>query len=358
MTTPSEQKNSDDISVKELILNIRKWVVFIFSKWKLLFILMVAGGVAGYFYGKSKPTLYQAESTFVLDEGKSTGSALSGLAFLGMGGDNASAGLFSSTQNIMWLYKSRLMLHQTLMSQVNYNKRKRLLIDIFLDENGLREKIDPVHSLKNIGFKEGTPVDSLNTEQSNIVLACIGMLKGNDYLSVLETNKAENLITISFKSRDEQFSKLFTEVLVNNVNQYYIETKTKKTNEEIKVLERKADSARMMLNSNMYEAASSIDAVPNANPLKTTLRVAPQRKKVDVDAATAMYVELARNLETRRMALAQETPLIQIVDGPIYPLDVIRPSSVKLAIMGALLFAVLTSIILILVKWYRSIIHS
>ncbi len=358
MTTPSEQKNSDDLSLKELILNIRKWIAFIFSKWKLILILTVAGGVAGYFYGKSKPTLYQAESTFVLDEGKASGSALSGLAFLGMGGDNSSAGLFSSTENIMWLYKSRLMLHKTLLSQVNYKGAKRLLIDIFLDENGLREKVDKVHLLKNIGFKEGTPVDSLNAEQSNVMLACIGMLKGEEYLRVLETSKAENLITISFKSRDEQFSKLLTEVLVNNVNQYYIETKTKKTNEEIKVLERKADSARMMLNTNMYEVASSVDAVPNANPLKATLRVAPQRKKVDVDAATAMYVELAKNLETRRMALAQETPLIQIVDGPVYPLDVIKPSSVKLGIIGAILFAVLTSVILILVKWYRNIIVS
>jgi hypothetical protein len=357
MTTLPEQKSSDDISIKELILNIRKWIAFIFSKWKIILVVMAAGGIAGYFYARSKDTLYQAESTFVLDEGKSGGSALSGLAFLGMGGGDASVGLFSSTQNIIWLYKSRLMLHQTLLSQVNYGGKKRLLIDIFLDENGLRKKIDPA-LLKNIDFKEGTPVDSLNAGQSNVMLACIGMLKGEEYLEILETNKAENLITISFKSRDEQFSKLFTEVLVNNVNQYYIATKTKKTNEEIKVLERKADSARMMLNANMYEVASSIDAVPNANPLKMTLRVAPQRKKVDVDAATAMYIELAKNLETRRMALAQETPLIQIVDGPVYPLNVIKPSSIKLAIMGALLFAFLTSALLILIKWYRNIMGS
>lgn len=359
MDTVQKPQKSDEISLKELILNIRKWISYVFSQWKIILIFLVVGAVAGYLYTKTKDTLYSAESTFVLDEGKSGGNALSGLAFLGMDMENASAGLFSSAKNIIWLYKSRLMLHQTLLTPVTYKGKKQLLIDIFLQENGIKEKvIDKEPSLKNLHFAERMEVDSLDKDQSSIMLSCIGLLKGDKYLDISETSKAENLITVTFKSKDEQFSKLFTETLVSNVNQYYISTRTKKTQEEIKVLERKADSARMMLNSNMYQVASTTEAVPYANPLKTTLRVAPEQKRVDVQASSAMYIELAKNLETRRMALAQETPLIQIIDAPVYPLEVLQPSGTRFAMVGAVLFAFLATVVVILRKWYLNILRS
>lgn len=359
MDTAHPTHKSDEISLKELILNTRKWVRYVFSKWKVILAFLIIGAIAGYLYAKAKVTLYRAESTFVLDEGKSNGSALSGLAFLGMDMENASAGLFSSAKNIIWLYKSKLMLHQTLLTPVPYKGKQQLLIDIFLQENGIKEKvIDKEPSLKNLRFTEHMEVDSLDKNQSSIMLSCIGLLKEDKYLDVSETSKAENLITVTFKSKDEAFSKLFTEMLVNNVNQYYISTKTKKTQEEIKVLERKADSARMMLNTSMYQVASSTEAVPYANPLKTTLRVAPEQKRVDVQALSAMYIELAKNLETRRMALAQETPLIQIIDAPAYPLEVLQASGTKFAIIGAFLFAFVTTAVIILRKWYLNVLRS
>jgi len=348
----------DAITLKDLILNIRKSIAYLCSRWKIIAALMITGGIAGFFYAKTKTTLYQAESIFVLDEGKSDGNALGGLAILGVGTNNTSAGLFTSTKNIVWLYKSRPMLYQTLMTPVSYNKRKKLLIDIFLDESGIRKKLEKVPGLKNIRFNEKLPLDSLNTEQSGLVLSCIGMLKSTKYLNITETSKAENLITVTFKSKDEQFSKLFTETLVNNVNQYYIKTKTEKTNEEVIVLERKVDSARMMLNANMYQAAASVEDVPYANPVKATLQVAPERKRIDVGAISATYLELSKSLETRRMALAQETPLIQLLEGPVYPLNVIKPSSVTYGTVGALLAALLTVVVLIVIRWYKNILNT
>jgi len=358
MEMSKEPQRHDEISVKELILNIRKWIMFIISKWMIILVFVVVGGIAGFLYAKSKETKYAAECTFVLDEGKSGGNALNNLSFLGMDVGNASAGLFTSAKNIIWLYTSRLMLHQTLLTPVEYNGRKRLLIDIFLDENGLRRKMQEVPSLKSLTFKEGTAMDSLTNEQSSIILSCIGMLKGKEYLKVSENSGADNIITVSFQSKDELFSKLFTETLVNKVNQYYIKTKTEKTNEEIRVLSRKADSTKAVLNAGMHQVASYIEDVPFPNPNRATLRVAPERKKVDVEATSAMYIELVKTLETRRMALAQETPLIQIIDGPVFPLDAIRPSAVRMGMVGAFLFGSIIIAVLIVVKWYKSILQS
>lgn len=357
MQANQQVKQNEEISIKELLLILRKQIVYIRSQWKIILVLFIIGGVAGYVYARSKTPLFQAESTFVLDEGRSGGGAFSGLALLGMGSD-ASAGLFSSTQNIVWLYKSRMMLYQTLITPATYNGRQRLLIDIFLDESGIRKEINKDPQLKNIHFQEGKTLDSLSKEQTSLVLSCINMLRKPKYLEVTETSKAENLITVSFKSKDEQFSKLFTETLVNNVNQYYIKTKTEKTTVEVELLERKVDSARMMLSTNMYQVASSVEDIPYANPGKATLQVTPSRKRIDVDAMSAMYVELSKNLETRRMALAQETPLIQLLDGPVYPLNVIKPSGVMLATVGAILCTLLAIVILIARNWYKSIMKS
>lgn len=358
MQSDMDVQQTNEVSIKELLLRIRKRVVYVISQWKIVLALFIIGGVIGYFYARSKDTLYQAQSIFVLDEGKSSGSAISGLALLGIGSGNASSGLFTSAKNIIWLYKSRLMLNETLMSNVNYKGKPKLLIDIFLDENGLRKQMNQSEALKGLTFKPGLLQDSMTNEQRSIMLSCVGLLKGSKYLEVTETENAENLITVDFKSRDEVFSKVFVETLVQKVNDFYVKTKTEKTKQEIDVLERKADSAKVLMNHSMYKVASAVEDVPYANPVKATLRVAPEQTKVDVEAVSAMYLELAKNLETRRMALAQETPLIQIVESPQSPLTVIKPAVTKMAIVTAFLFAFFTALILVAVNWYRGVMQN
>ncbi|HQT24911.1 MAG TPA: lipopolysaccharide biosynthesis protein, partial [Daejeonella sp.] len=54
-----------------------------------------------------------------------------------------------------------------------------------------------------------------------------------------------------------------------------------------------------------------------------------QQRQIDIQANQAMLLELIKNIETTKMSLRDEMPLIQIIDRPILPLPVERPNLVK-----------------------------
>jgi uncharacterized protein involved in exopolysaccharide biosynthesis len=93
-----------------------------------------------------------------------------------------------------------------------------------------------------------------------------------------------------------------------------------------------------------------MDAAPNANPSLQILRAPSQRKQVDVQASTAIYSEMVKNLELSKMALRQETPLIQTIDEPVLPLAVSRTGKAIAVIIGLFLGALFTSMFLIIKK--------
>jgi hypothetical protein len=157
---------------------------------------------------------------------------------------------------------------------------------------------------------------------------------------------------VQVTSKDELFAKEFTDKLVENVNTFYVQTKTKKTSQNVQVLQRQADSVKTVLNSSISGVASAIDASPNANPLLLTLRVPSQKKQVDVQASTAIYTEIVKNLEISKISLRQETPLIQVIDQPILPLDDDHITKTKATILGFILGCLLITFILIIRRMF------
>lgn len=58
------------------------------------------------------------------------------------------------------------------------------------------------------------------------------------------------------------------------------------------------------------------------------------------------------------MALLKESPLIQKVDEPVFPLMVERSSALITGVIFAFVFAFLTFIFLVIKKWYNEIIKN
>ncbi|MBS1504585.1 MAG: exopolysaccharide biosynthesis protein, partial [Bacteroidetes bacterium] len=93
---------------------------------------------------------------------------------------------------------------------------------------------------------------------------------------------------MSFSSKDELFAKEFVGKLVQDVNDFYIQTKTKKTAQNVAVLQHQADSVKAVLDASINGVATASDENPNPNPLLLTLRVPSQKKQVDVQASGAV----------------------------------------------------------------------
>ena len=74
--------------------------------------------------------------------------------------------------------------------------------------------------------------------------------------------------------------------------------------------------------------AASVDAFPNANPLKKSLNVSSQNKSVDVEIDRSALLQLSENLQSAKISLNQEMPLIDFIDTPILPLNKEKTSKI------------------------------
>jgi len=162
-----------------------------------------------------------------------------------------------------------------------------------------------------------------------------------------------SIIQVNVSSKDERFAKLFNEALVSKVNTFYLETKTKKTGENLRILQTQADSVRAILDASLGTLASEQDRVPNANPLLSTATVEGRRKQVDVQTSAAVFEEIVKNLEMAKINHRINTPLIQLIDFPKLPLKRTEVRLLKGLVYGAILFGVFALSFLYLKRIYQ-----
>ncbi len=334
-------RSNEEVRLKRMIHDVKEMIRFIFSKKYILILLGLAGSIAGFFYAKLKKPIYTATTTFVI-EGDNAPSLLSqyaGLAsMVGMDLGSQSEGLFQG-ENLLELYRSRNMVEKTLMTPIGYNEGKQLLVERYIEFNHLKEKWSNAKNSKDllaVNFQALTKEmdkKSQRTRDSLLGTFTKDILKNN--LDVSKLDKKMSIVKIDVSTTDEIFSKVFNEQLVNNVNEFYINTKTKKSLNNVNILQSKVDSVRNVMNGSISAAAAAFDATPNLNPTRQALRQVPtQRSQFTVEINRAVLGELVKNLELTKMSLLKETPLIQQVDQPILPLEVKKKGKLLHAIIG------------------------
>ncbi|MGX5688840.1 lipopolysaccharide biosynthesis protein [Arcticibacter tournemirensis] len=339
------------ISLKEFIQKSEDWFRYILSKWIIVLFFFIVGGVAGLGYALNKKAEFIAECTFVLEEsgpGANLGQYAGIASMVGINLGGAAGGIFQG-DNIIELYKSRRMIKNTLMSFASFNGKRDLLINRYISINNLREKWQTNPKLRNISFN--IPESQFTLQHDSIISSIVKELN-RSYIKVEKPDKKLSIISVRVSYKDEPFAKNFANQLVATVNDFYIETHTKKANENLAILQKQADSVRSVLNLSIGAAASSIDANPNANPAMQILRVPLQRKQVDIQANSAIYAEIVKNLEIARLSVRQETPLIQVIDKPIFPLVKVEVSKLICFVAGGFLGGVVCLLFLVINRIY------
>ncbi|PYF75462.1 GumC domain-containing protein [Pedobacter nutrimenti] len=348
MTVNSQNSSLDNYdeqtSLRELIVKIRDWYKYILTKWLFILIVGIVGAIVGFIYAYYKKPVFIASTTFVLeneDSGRGMGqyAGLASMVGIDLGGMAGGGGIFQG-DNILVLYKSRKMIKKTLLSGVNYDGNNELLIDRYIKINHLRESWRKKKSLAKIYFGNDSNADLINVRRlkDSIITLIVDDINKN-YLSVSKLDKKLSIIKVDVRSKDEIFAKAFNDQIVKNVNDFYIQTKTKKSLNNISILQQKTDSVRLSMNRSIYTSAAVVDATVNLNPTKQVQRIAPmQRSQFNAETNKAMLTELVKNLEMAKMSLLKETPLIQVVDNPVFPLEVEKIGKIKALVLGGILF--------------------
>jgi hypothetical protein len=353
-TTQSSDRQNDITSLKELILKIGFWWRYLLKKWVVIVIAGLLGGGLGFTYAFLKKQSYVAELTFVVEDSKTGAlSSYAGLASqfgLDLGG-GAGSGIFSG-DNIIQFLRSRLMVEKTLLSPVVVEGKTMSLADFYIQINQLKERWHANSILSALTIPVSTTREKFSLQQDSVLGIIYDDIVKRE-LIVAKPDKKLSFIVVRYASKNEEFAKSFTERLVKEAIDFYVQTKTQRSKSNVDKLQAKADSIEYLLNKKTYAAAVSQDL--NLNPARSVARVGLEVETRDKVVLQTMYAEVVKNLEISKMSMAQETPIIQIVDTPILPLKKDRVGKVKMMMLGGFLAGFLTICWLFVRKLYKEV---
>lgn len=332
-------QTTDEISLKELLIQFKEWYYYLLSKWLILILIGLLGGAIGVAYAWLQKPLYTATITYALDDEKSGGgmSGALGLASsLGFDLGGSSAGGAFSAANLMELMHSKSLIEKTLLSAVVVEGKKMTLAEYYIEINDIRKAWANRPVLVNLPFTVDANREQFTRAQDS-VLAIISANIDKGQLSITQKDKKVAIGTIEVKSINENFAKLFCEALVREVTDFYVETRSRKARNNVNILQKQTDSVRAELNAAITGVAAANDNTFNVNPVQSVHKTPVAKRQVDVQANTAILTQLVANLEMAKVALLKETPLIQVIDRPILPLKKEKTSKLKSLILGGFL---------------------
>lgn len=327
----------DELSFFEILTNAKKYWNYLLSKWIIILIVGLSGGVLGLVASFIIKPKYTARVSFSLVE-KSSGGGLADLASsFGFGGFSSNNGAFSG-DNLLEIIVSRYAIEKTLLTQVEYKGKKKNLIDIYIDANELRDhwgKAKNADELLKLKYPIEQPREEFSRVQDSVLFLVYDQIMKSKSLSVVRKNKKVSIVNIDFTSVDEVFSKIFVEKLMDRTYEFYKETKTSQSRVNINMMQHTADSIKNLYESALYKGAGFSQA--NINRALQLAAVPRIKQENDAMLYGKVYAEVLKNLETLKLDLARETPLVQFIDIPRYPLKKERLSKVKGILLGGLL---------------------
>ena len=344
-----EEKN-DSLSLEEIIAQVRiYWDALWRMKWVIIACGLIGGGL-GITYSILRKTNYKASYVFSIEGSGSSGtaSALSSLAgLIGFGG--GTTGAFSG-DNVVELLKSKRLIEKTLLSSTEIRGIQETFIEYYIAVNEMRKdcenakKEEGVVTICDIYFPLGQERETFTRKQDSVLIRFSSSLLQNS-IAVAKRDKKLAFVDLSITSADELFAKYFAEALLKEVSAFYIDTKTSLSRKNVEVFQLQADSVRKALNNALSSRAYYADE--NVNAAKQVVGVQLQRKQMDIQIYGTAYAEMIKNIEMLKLDLARETPLIQIIDSPVLPLDNDKWGKKKGLIAGGFLGGFLSSMAII-----------
>jgi len=350
-----KQADSEEVTMKEFITKSKEWYSYLLSKWKLFILVGLLGGAIGLTISLIEKPIYTASLTFVLED-QQTGDmsgALGIASMLGFDIGGSGGGIFTGG-NLIELFKSRKMVEQTLLSQAPGDDKSLSFAEMYIQVFNWRDGWEKNARLKSIHFLPNVDRKTFSREQDSIIGVMYESIIQNN-LKVEQKDKKIDIITIDMKSENEKFAKYFSEALAKEVSDFYILTKSKKSKINLDILERQTDSVRAELNYAITGVAMASDNTFGLNPALNVPRVPSSRKQVDVQANTNILVELVKQTELAKVLLRKSTPLIQIIDRPIFPLKKEKVGKLKSIVVWGLLAGIITLVILILIRVFNKL---
>ena len=346
---------TETIKYSELKAVILRFLNYFISQYKLILYITLITSALGLLYGKLQPSTFKATATFIVeDKSGKGGGGLSGLASqfgIDVGGlTGGGAGLFDG-DNILEIIKSRAIIEKVLLTKMEepVSSKGQTIADYYIQIEDLKGKFERKNiNVQSLNFASLTDGAKHTIEQDSILYILYSRINKN--LNVEKKSKKSTIITLEVVSGDQVFSKTFAEQLLKQTSDLYIDIKTGNLSRSIDKIQQKTDSLLNIINNISNKTSKLIVPVMedlvnenaamkfqkenyrnkftynNTTPIEQTTR--------ERTVAYTMYAEMAKNLETLKLSLINQTPVIQVLDTPKYPMFDQRTPAIYSIIIG------------------------
>lgn len=328
---------------------VKKVSIVVKAQFKLIFIVAILGGLLGLAYSQIKATRYKSSITFLVEESKVSGggllSSLGGQFGMDISSLTGAGNNVLSGDNVLELLKSKTFMAACLKTPYK-NDSAYCLADAYADIYKLRKKwVGDEKIGRAIYFAQ--PDKDIRLQDS-LLKTIIKRIEEKE-IAVVKVDKKLGFFNVTIDVKDELLSKLMSERILKIATDFYIDAKVGRLKKNVSRLERRTDSISFLLNKRTYAATEDARLLLNVNPADVNAPVFSEISQRDKVVLSTIYAELVKNLEVSKMTLAQETPTIQIVDSPVFPLENDEIKWYKGLLVGFFL-SILASILFLVLK--------
>jgi hypothetical protein len=337
----------EEVSLKGTIFFIKKVLSLLLSHKLFISIVVVLGVAIGLYRAiKSKPT-YPAEVSFIMDSGQGGGKAsmLLGLASqFGLGGGGMSG---MTEDKLLFISKSKTVISSTLLKKSTIDGKIDFNINHFVRLKLQGKDLDDEQISRRVFITHDIPSQRSHKEDS-LVNACTELF--SDKLFMFSKTK-EGIISVKLTLENEQLCKqLIDDLSASIINYFTIQTTQKKSN-SYNLIKKTSDSLYSVLMAKEHQLASVMDG--NQRMIKMQGRVSELELQRDIKILNVLYAESLKNLEVVRFDMLYNSPVIQVIDRPIYPLIKVKKSKIMAIAGGAFIGGLFASLILFIREFYK-----
>jgi uncharacterized protein involved in exopolysaccharide biosynthesis len=318
---------TETIKYSELKAIVLRFLNYFISQYKIILYITIITSALGLLYGKLQPSTFKATSTFIVeDKSGKGGGGLSGLASqfgIDVGGlTGGGAGLFDG-DNILEIIKSRSIIEKVLLTKMEEPSsfKGQTIADYYIQVEDLEGKFERKNiNVKSLNFAELSGGAKHTVQQDSVLYVLFDRIYKD--LNVEKKNKKSTIITLEVVSGDQVFSKIFAEELLKQTSDLYIDIKTGNLSRSINKIQQKADSLQNSLRG-IYQKSFQAENATKLYNVNSSLRINTSQTEIaarDKTVSSTLYGEVVKNLETLKLSLINQTPVIQVLDTPKYPL--------------------------------------
>ena len=343
MLEKKTMRPEDEISLEDFLKAIKRYAKLLAKSWKILAISIAVSLIALWFWNSNRPPTYEAELTLMLsDDG---GQSITGIpSILGQIGLPVSSGKYN-IDKLLEIARSRHILEQVLQHTYwidgkEYNIAEELIRLYDIDKSWS----------ENLGTAYvGHFSQDLDQNQYNYgVKRLHSLINGQETqggLLQMEYGRDHYIMTFSLESLSEDLSIQYLNAHFDHLKNFYVDKAVEKQKSSYDIIKAKKDSIYSSYEAIESEIARLRDL--NQNSFRSTSSAQLSKLSTESLVLKTAYAKAEENLAIAELALQNNTPLIQLLDPPIKPIEPNELSTLRLLLYGVTFGLILTLVIII-----------